>query len=274
MIQAFFQKQTQSSRHNIGNLSTFFYKSILCAYFCYLSMASSFVKSLSIYMKFTFYGHACFLVETGGKKLLFDPFISGNPLAKNIDISKIEADYILVSHGHADHVADLMTIAQNTGAMVISNAEITDWVEKKGYNNVHAMNFGSFRFDFGKLYYVPAMHSSSLPDGANGGNPGGFVVVNEENSFYYSGDTSVTMDMQLIPRYAKLDIAILPIGSNFTMDAEDAVLAAEFVQCPKVIGVHFDTFDVLTIDHNRAKSHFEKAGKELLLLDIGQTIEI
>ncbi len=225
-------------------------------------------------MKFTFYGHACFAVETGGKKLLFDPFITGNPLAKDIDINTIEADYILVSHGHGDHVGDLMAIAKNTNATIISNAEITTWVEAQGYSNVHPMNFGSRNFDFGKVYYVPAMHSSGLPDGSYGGNPGGFVVKNEEISFYFAGDTCVTMDMQLIPRYAKLDVAILPIGGNFTMDAEDAVLAAEFVQCNKIVGIHYDTFGYIVIDKEAAKDLFERAGKQLLLPEIGQTIEL
>lgn len=225
-------------------------------------------------MKFTFYGHACFAVETGGKKLLFDPFITGNPLARDIDINTIEADYILVSHGHGDHVGDLMAIAKNTNATIISNAEITTWVEAQGYSNVHPMNFGSRNFDFGKVNYVPAMHSSGLPDGSYGGNPGGFVVKNEEISFYFAGDTCVTMDMQLIPRYAKLDVAILPIGGNFTMDAEDAVLAAEFVQCNKIVGIHYDTFGYIVIDKEAAKGLFERAGKELLLPEIGQTIEL
>jgi L-ascorbate metabolism protein UlaG (beta-lactamase superfamily) len=225
-------------------------------------------------MNFTYYGHACFAVEVSGKKLLFDPFITGNELAKDIDIKKIEADYILVSHGHGDHVADLMAIAHNTGATVISNAEITDWVSRQGYNKVHPMNFGSREFDFGKVYFVPAMHSSGLPDGSYGGNPGGFVIKTNEISFYYAGDTCLTMDMQLIPRYASVDVAILPIGGNFTMDAEDAVAAAEFVQCNKVVGVHFDTFGYIVIDKERAKATFERAGKELILPVIGTTITL
>lgn len=225
-------------------------------------------------MKFTFYGHACFAVEVSGKKLLFDPFITGNELAKDIDINKIEADYILVSHGHGDHVGDLMAIAKNTGATVISNAEITSWVEKQGHEKVHPMNFGPRDFDFGKVHYVPAMHSSGLPDGSYGGNPGGFVIRTEEINFYFAGDTSLTMDMQLIPRYTKLDVAILPVGGNFTMDAEEAVAAAEFVQCDKVVGVHFDTFGYIVIDHDKAIDIFKQKGKELILPEIGKTIEI
>jgi L-ascorbate metabolism protein UlaG (beta-lactamase superfamily) len=225
-------------------------------------------------MKFTFYGHACFAVEVSGKKLLFDPFITGNELAKDIDINKIEADYILVSHGHGDHVGDLMAIAKNTGATVISNAEITSWVLKQGHEKVHPMNFGARDFDFGKVHYVPAIHSSGLPDGSYGGNPGGFVIRTEEINFYFAGDTCLTMDMQLIPRYTKLDVAILPIGGNFTMDAEEASIAAEFVQCDKVVGVHFDTFGYIVIDHDKAVNIFKQKGKELMLPEIGKTIEI
>jgi len=225
-------------------------------------------------MNFTFYGHACFAVEVKGTRLLFDPFITGNPLAKGIDINKIEADYILVSHGHGDHVGDLLAIAHNTGATVISNAEITGWISNQGYEKVHPMNFGARNFDFGKVHYVPAMHSSGLPDGSYGGNPGGFVIRTEEASFYFTGDTCLTMDMQLIPRYATLDVAIMPIGGNFTMDAEEAVIAAEFVQCNKVIGVHFDTFGYIVIDKEAAKKAFSDAGKELIIPEIGETIQL
>ncbi len=225
-------------------------------------------------MKFTYYGHSCFLVETGGKKILFDPFISGNELAKEVDIDKIEADYILVSHGHGDHVADLVPIAKRTGAQVIGAYEVVGWAQKQGVENIHPMNFGAANFGFGKLHFVPAWHSSTLPDGSTGGNPGGFLVHGEERKFYFAGDTCLMMDMQLIPRYAKLDFAILPIGGNFTMDAEDAAIAAEFIQCDKIIGVHFDTFGFITIDKEKAKAIFREKGKELILPVIGETIEL
>jgi len=225
-------------------------------------------------MKFTFYGHACFAVETDGKKLLFDPFISGNELAKHIDIDKIEADFILVSHGHGDHVADLARIAKNTGAKVIAAYEVVEWVQKQGVTNAHPMNFGSAHFEFGKLHFLPAWHSSAMPDGSYGGNPGGFLVHGKERKFYYSGDTCLMMDMQLIPRYAQLDFAILPVGGNFTMDADDAVIASDFIKCNKVIGIHFDTFGFIKIDHEAAKGKFKAQGKELILPNIGETITL
>lgn len=226
-------------------------------------------------MQFTYYGHACFAVEIAGKKLLFDPFISGNPLAKDIDINAIEADYILVSHGHGDHVADLIQIAQNTNALLLGAYEITEWASKQGVIHVHPMNFGGKKtFDWGSVKFVPAMHSSVLPDGTYGGNPGGFVVSTNEGNFYYSGDTALMMDMQLISRYAKLDVAIMPVGDNFTMGVEDALMAAEFVNCDKVVGVHFDTFGYIKINHEEAIKYFQRAGKSLILPEIGKTISI
>jgi L-ascorbate metabolism protein UlaG (beta-lactamase superfamily) len=225
-------------------------------------------------MKFTYYGHACFAVETGGQTLLFDPFISGNELAKHIDISSIKADYILLSHGHGDHVADLAQIAQQTGALVIGAYEVTEWAQKNGVERAHPMNFGSATFGFGKLHFVPAWHSSTLPDGTPGGNPGGFVICGIEGNFYYSGDTGLMMDMQLIPRFGKLSFAVMPIGGNFTMDADDAVIAADFVKCDKVIGVHFDTFGYIKINHEQAHTTFTAASKELILPSIGQSFDI
>ncbi len=225
-------------------------------------------------MKFTYYGHACFGIETWGKNFLFDPFITPNELAKDIDVNSIPADYILVSHGHGDHVADLVSIASRTGAQVIAAYEIVEWVQKQGIKNAHPMNFGPFTFDFGKLHFLPAWHSSALPDGTYGGNPGGFLLHGAEKKFYYSGDTSLMMDMQLIPRYAKLDFAILPVGGNFTMDVDDAIIASDFIQCNKVIGIHFDTFGYIKIDHEQAKEKFKAAGKELILPKIGESIEL
>ncbi len=223
-------------------------------------------------MELTYYGQSCFSVTIQGQKILFDPFISPNELAKDIDVSSIEADYILVSHGHQDHVHDLVDIAKRTGAKVVTNFEIMNWLGSQGIDNVHPMNHGGkWDFDFGTVKYVNAIHSSMLPDGSNGGNPGGFVVKSNEGNFYFAGDTALTVDMQLIPRIAKLDFALLPIGDNFTMGVEDAIVASEFIDCQKIIGVHYDTFDLIKIDHEDAKRKFEEAGLELHLLDIGET---
>lgn len=227
-------------------------------------------------MKLTYYGHACFGIEIGNKHLLFDPFISPNELAKNIDITTIPADYILLSHGHGDHIADALTIAQRTGATLISNFEIISWFEQKqNYAKGHSMNHGgTWQFDFGKVKYVYATHSSVLPDGTYGGNPGGFVIETPEGNFYYAGDTALTMDMKLIPRFTKLDFAILPIGDNYTMGIDEALVACEFIECGRIIGVHYDTFGFIKIDKNAAQQKFAKAKCELLLPNIGETINI
>jgi L-ascorbate metabolism protein UlaG (beta-lactamase superfamily) len=225
-------------------------------------------------MKFTYYGQSCFNIELGGKFFLFDPFINGNELAKDIDIDNISEDYILVSHGHGDHVGDLIPIAKRTNALVISNFEIINWIQKQGITNVHPMNFGSYDFDFGTLTYMQAQHSSCLPDGANGGNPGGFILKSNLGSFYYSGDTSLMLDMQLAPYYAKVDVAILPVGGNFTMNVRDAIKASDFIECNSIIGVHFDTFGYIKIDHEKSLKMFADAGKKLLLPEVGKSYDI
>ena len=227
-------------------------------------------------MKFTYYGHSCFAVEIKGKKILFDPFITPNELAnKIIDIKEISCDYIFISHGHADHIADCVALAQQTGATCVAAYEVTEWLQKQNIDKVHPMNTGGkWNFDFGTVKCVVAQHSSGLPDGTYGGNPMGFLFMTDEGNFYYSGDTALTLDMQLIPRWAKVDFAVLPIGDNFTMDAEDAAIAAEFVQTHQVIGVHYDTFGYIKIDHQKAIDNFTNSKINLILPAIGESIEI
>jgi L-ascorbate metabolism protein UlaG (beta-lactamase superfamily) len=223
-------------------------------------------------MKFTYYGHAAFEIETSGKKLLFDPFISPNELAKHIDINTLKPDYILLSHGHGDHVADLFAIQKNSGAKVICIAEIAGWLGGKGIPDAHGMNIGGgYNFDFGRVKMTSAIHSSSMPDGSYGGNPAGFVIYAEGKKIYYSGDTALTYDMKLLAD-ERLDWAILPIGDNYTMDAADAIKATEFINCKKVVGVHYDTFPVIKIDKQITAEKFAKAGVDLKLVSIGDSI--
>lgn len=225
-------------------------------------------------MKATYYGHACFAVTVGSRTLLFDPFVTPNDLARHIDIKAIPADYILISHGHADHMADAVAIARRTGATIVSNFEITVWLARHGAEKSHALNHGGGHdFDFGRVKFVNAIHSSSLPDGAYGGNPGGFVVETPKGGFYYSGDTALTLDMKLIGESSRLSFAALPIGDNFTMGVDDAIKAAEFVRCHRVLGLHYDTFAPIKIDQAVAREKFRAAGKQLVLLAPGDSFD-
>ncbi|HEY3663969.1 MAG TPA: metal-dependent hydrolase [Chthoniobacterales bacterium] len=226
-------------------------------------------------MKFTYYGHACFAVVAGGKTLLFDPFITPNPLAEKIDVKEIAADFILVSHGHGDHVADLVDIAKRTGATVITPYEVGSWFEKKGVENVQAMNHGgAAKMPFGRVKLTAAIHSSSMPDGSYGGNPAGFLIETGDGNFYYSGDTALTSDMKLIGEETELQFAILPIGGFYTMGIEDAVRAADFVRARQIVGVHYNTFPPIQINREAALEIAQAAGKELLLPKIGETIDL
>ena len=225
-------------------------------------------------MKITYYGHATLGIEVSGKHIIVDPFISGNPHAGHIAIDELKADFILITHAHQDHILDVETIANRTNAVIVSNAEIAGYYSKKGFKS-HPMNHGgSWNFDFGTVKYVNAIHSSSFPDGSYGGNPGGFVIEGEHKNIYIAGDTALTMDMKLIPMRTKLDLAILPIGSNFTMDVEDAIIASDFVDCDKVLGYHYDTFGYIEINHEQAIKKFFNEGKDLMLLEIGSSIEL
>jgi len=226
-------------------------------------------------MFITYYGHSCFLVEVNGKKLLFDPFITPNPHARHIDITTIAADYILVSHGHEDHVADLIPLARQTNALVISSFEIHRWLQDKGINKTHPMNTGGhWIFNFGKVKCVDAVHSNSLPDGTYGGNAMGFLVETTSGNFYYAGDTALHYDMKLIGDYKNMNFAFLPLGNNYTMGIDNAVIASNFIRCDRIIGMHFDTYDMIRIDHDEARRKFDASGKELLLMKIGETVKI
>jgi L-ascorbate metabolism protein UlaG (beta-lactamase superfamily) len=199
------------------------------------------------------------------------------PLKNYFAVSQLDQgkdDYILLTHAHQDHILDVEAIAKRTEAVIVSNYEIALHYGNKGFN-YHPMNHGgSWDFEFGTVKYVNAIHTSSFPDGSYGGQPGGFVIEGERKNIYIAGDTALTMDMKLIPMRTKLDLAILPIGSNFTMDVDDAIIASDFIQCDKVLGYHFDTFGYIEINHDEAKRKFFDKGKDLMLLEIGAFVEL
>lgn len=225
-------------------------------------------------MKIKYYGHSCFSIHVGGKKLIFDPFISPNSHASFINVDAIDADYIFISHAHQDHVHDAARIAKRTGATIVSNWEITQWfASKEQVPSIHSMNTGGqWKFDFGTVLMTPALHSSSFPDGTYGGNPNGFYIETIDGNFYYAGDTALSQEMKLLGEYKKIDFAFLPIGDNFTMGITDAVIASNFIKCTKVIGMHFDTFPYIMVNKEMAKEKFVQAGKKLILMDINTEI--
>jgi len=227
-------------------------------------------------MRLTFYGHSCFGIELAdGTHLLFDPFITPNELAKGVDVDAIPADYVLLTHGHFDHMADAERILKRTGAMLVANFEIGEWYAAKGLENAHRMNVGgAFTFPFGRVKSVNAIHSSVLPDGTYGGGPGGYVVESPGANFYISGDTALHQDMKMIGERHALDFAILCIGDNFTMGAEDAALAANWTGARTVVGAHYDTFPPIKIDKAAAHAAFAVRSVELLLPGIGETVEM
>lgn len=207
-------------------------------------------------MKIQFLGHGCLYITIKDKNILVDPFISGNPKASHINMDNLTPDFILLTHAHQDHTLDVEFFAKKDNPIIVSNWEIATHYGNKGFQN-HPMNHGgSWVFDFGKVTYTPAIHSSSFPDGSYGGQPGGFVLQGEHKTIYIAGDSSLTYDMKLIPLKYKLDLAILPIGDNFTMDVDDAIVASDFVQCNKVLGMHYDTFGYIEINHEELFKSF------------------
>lgn len=193
-------------------------------------------------------GHSCLLVETGGMNLLIDPFLTGNPKAAR-KADEVPADFILISHGHGDHVGDAVAIAQRTGATVIANYEISLWLEKQGLKKVHGMQHGgSFNFPFGRVKLTLAFHGSALPDGSNGGNPCGFLLdLKDGKRVYDAADTGLFGDMKLIGEEG-LEVAFLPIGDNYTMGPEDALRAVHLLKPRRVVPIHYNTFDLIKQD--------------------------
>ncbi|MFN5317660.1 MAG: metal-dependent hydrolase [Bacteroidia bacterium] len=226
-------------------------------------------------MHLTYFGHSCFLADVGGLSILFDPFIRPNPLASHVKVDSIRPDIIAISHAHGDHIADAEEIARESGAKLLSNYEITSWFNQKGIENTVGMNTGGrFKSTDVAITLTQALHSSSFPDGSYGGNPNGFMVKMGQHSFYYAGDTDIFGDMALIARLHAPQFAILPIGDHFTMGIASACEAAKLLGVKRVIGMHYNTFPPIAIDEDEAKAHFINQGVELLLLPIGNKVEM
>jgi len=227
-------------------------------------------------MKATYYGHSCIEIEIDGTRILLDPFISFNPNASKIQLSEIKPDYIFLSHGHQDHVADMSSIQKESGATVVAIVETANWVLSQGVPKEKVLEFnfgGTLTLPFGKVKMVYALHTNSTPDGAYGGVPVGFVFFLKDKTVYFAGDTALTMEMKLLETY-QIDIAFLPIGGHYTMDAKDALIASEFINCKKIVGIHFDTFPPIQIDSREVLSQFNSAGVNLILPTIGEDIPI
>lgn len=222
----------------------------------------------------TWYGHAAIGLKTGGFNILVDPFITDNPSA-TVNADQLKPDFILVSHGHGDHLGDTVAIAKRTGALVISNHEICGWLANKGVNT-HAQHIGGgHKHPFGYLKFTLALHGSGLPDGTCGGNPVGFLITtNDGKKIYLAGDTGLFGDMRLIGEEG-IDLAALPIGDNFTMDPYDALRAVKFLSPKHVIPIHYNTFELISQDADSWSSQVtEQTGATVHVLKPGETFSL
>ncbi|MDA8166024.1 MAG: metal-dependent hydrolase [Desulfobacteraceae bacterium] len=217
-------------------------------------------------LKLTWFGHSCFLLETASARVLIDPFLGGREVA---------ADYILVSHGHGDHLGDTVAVARRTGATVVANFEITSWLAKQGIKKTHAQHIGGgFDHPWGRVKLTIAHHGSSLPDGSYGGNPCGFLLSAAGKKIYFAGDTGLFYDMKLIGEEG-IDLAILPIGDNYTMGPADALRAVKLIGPGRVVPCHYDTFKVIRQDPHAWAAEVERTtGARATVMAPGETIDI
>lgn len=229
-------------------------------------------------MKVVFQGHSCFTIEHQSTRLIIDPFLSGNPAAK-LTPDQVEVDFILLTHGHNDHLGDTVSIAQKNQAQVICSHEAATWLGWQGVN-AHGMSIGgSHTFDFGQVQMTPALHGNGYVDEENQqiiymGMPAGLVIRIGEKTIYHAGDTALFSDMQLIGRKHSIDLALLPIGDNFTMGPEDALQAAEWLQAKKVVPIHFNTFPLIQQNGQQFVDQLKQKGIDGTVLNVGEYVEL
>lgn len=223
-------------------------------------------------VKFTYFGHSCFLIEGSKGRVIIDPFLRGNPHVK-VNPNEIITNAILVSHAHADHLGDAVEISQKNKAPIIGVYELVQYCNGKGATG-HAMNIGgSYRFDFGEVTLVPAFHSSGCPDGSYGGSPCGFIVRMDNRTIYHAGDTGLSLELKLIGEMNNIDVAILPIGDNYTMGPADAAKAVEFLNPKLAIPMHYNTLPEIQQD----PAEFEDKVGDLArvkIMGFGETYEL
>ncbi len=228
-------------------------------------------------MKITYYGHSCFLCEIGAYRVIFDPFITPNPLASGVKVDELKVDFILLSHGHTDHIHDVERIANRTQAPVLAPYETGGYLRQRGVDGIIDGNIGGrFRLPFGTVRMVAALHSNRLPDGTYGGVAAGFILETPTHTVYYAGDTALTQEMKTLAEWYPqgLDAAFLPIGGYYTMDVADALLAARWCGARRVVGMHFDTFPSISVDRAAAELQAQAAGVELLLPTVEQNFAL
>jgi L-ascorbate metabolism protein UlaG (beta-lactamase superfamily) len=225
-------------------------------------------------VKITWYGHAALGLTIGKYKILVDPYFTENPAASTT-AQNVTADYILITHGHSDHVGDAVAIAKRTGAMVISNFEIAAWMEKQGVQKTHGQHIGGgHEHPFGYLKLTLALHGSVLPDGSNGGNPAGFLLtIKDGMKIYIAGDTGLFGDMKLIGQEG-IDLAIIPIGDNYTMGPDDAYKAVEMIMPKHVIPIHYNTWELIAQDAEKWSKQVSKLGVKVHVLKPGESLTI
>ncbi len=227
-------------------------------------------------MNITFQGHSCFTVEVGEYKVVIDPFLTGNPIAK-LKPEDLKCDFIIVTHGHGDHIGDTFELAKANDAMVISNFEIVTYCQQNGLQNAHAMHIGgSHEFPFGRVKFTIAHHGSCFTTDDEIiylGNPMGVLLMAGGKTLYHAGDTGLFLDMQLIGEMNKIDTALLPIGDNFTMGIDDAVKAAELLNARVTIPMHYNTFDLINQDASVFTSRVAKKGQQARILNVGDSYD-